>query len=85
MILDVKFPLVVFKKLLDIKPNLEDLKEIDEDLYNNFCYLLNSKERDLRNILMTTFAVTVENFGEKIIIPLKVNNLFFLFHFFHKK
>jgi len=73
VILDVKFPLVVYKKLLNIKPNLEDLKEIDEDLYNNFYYLLSTKEKDLRNLLETTFTVTVENFGEKVVIPLKVN------------
>lgn len=72
VILDVKFPLVVYKKLLNIKPTLEDLKEIDEDLYNNFKYLLTTKEQNLRDILETTFTVTVENFGEKEMIPLKV-------------
>lgn len=83
VILDVKFPLVVYKKLLNIKPCLEDLKEIDEDLYNNFCYLITTNEKDLRNILETTFTVTVENFGEKIVIPLKVmeNKAFFYFKF----
>lgn len=29
VILDVHFPLVVYKKLLGIEPNLEDLKELD--------------------------------------------------------
>ena len=40
VILDVKFPLVIYKKLLEIEPNLEDLKECDPDLYNTFIVVL---------------------------------------------
>ena len=53
--------------------SLEDMKEIDIDLYNNFNYLLNTKDQNLRDVLCTTFTVTVECFGAKDTIPLKEN------------
>ena len=34
-ILDVKLPISIYKKLLGIKPTFEDLKECDNELYNN--------------------------------------------------
>lgn len=72
VILDVKFPLVVYKKLLNIKPTLHDLEEIDEELHKNFLFLLNTKETNLQEILGTTFTAVLDSFGEKTIIPLKV-------------
>jgi len=42
IILDVKFPLTVYKKLLGIKPNLEDMKEYDPELYKNLNFLKNT-------------------------------------------
>lgn len=75
VILDAKFPLVIYKKLLNIKPTLNDLQEIDEELYKNFMFLLNTKEKNLKEELGTTFTATLDSFGEKQIIPLKVFNL----------
>ena len=73
IILDVKFPLVIYKKLLGIELNLEDLKECDPDLYNTFTYLKNTKDENLKDILSMNFTVTLDKFGEKIVIPLKEN------------
>ena len=73
VILDVKFPLVVYKKLLNVKSTLNDLQEIDEELYKNFMFLLNTKEKNLKDLLGTTFTATLDSFGEKQVIPLKVN------------
>ena len=73
VILDVKFPLVIYKKLLGIKPNLNDLKEIDPELFQTFTYLQNTKDENLKDILSMNFTVTLDKFGEKIIIPLKEN------------
>ena len=73
IILDVKFPLTVYKKLLGIKPTLEDMKECDPELYNNFTFLINSKDKNLKEELETDFTVVDDKFGEKLVIPLKPN------------
>ena len=71
VILDVKFPMAVYKKLLGIKLDIEDLKEMDLELYNNLKFLLNSNDKNIKEKLETNFTVTVDKFGEKIILPLK--------------
>ena len=38
VILDIKFPIALYKKLLGIKPCLNDLKEYDPELYNNLSF-----------------------------------------------
>jgi len=73
IILDVKFPLVVYKKILGIKPNIEDMKECDPELYNNLIFLINSKDKNLKEDLETDFTVIDDKFGEKLVIPLKPN------------
>ena len=73
IILDVKFPMAIYKKLLGIKPCLNDLKEYDPELYNNLYFLINTDDKNLKENLDTTFTVTVDYFGEKKIIPLKPN------------
>ena len=73
IILDVKFPMAIYKKLLGIKPCLNDLKEYDPELYNNLYFLINTDDKNLKENLDTTFTVTVDFFGEKKIIPLKPN------------
>ena len=70
-ILDVKLPMAVYKKLLGIKPCFSDLKECDNELYNNLNYILNQDNPKLEEELDTNFTVIDDKFGEKIIIPLK--------------
>lgn len=82
VILDIKFPLVIYKKLLNTKPTLEDLKEIDEDLYRNFLFLLNTKEKNLKELIGTTFTATLDSFGEKKLIPLKVFKFYLFIYWF---
>ena len=72
-ILDVKLPLAAYKKLLGIKPTLEDMKEIDPDLYQSLIFLKNTKNENLEKDLDTNFTVLDEKFGEKILIELKEN------------
>jgi hypothetical protein len=72
VILDIKFPQIVYKKLLNIEHSLEDLKPIDPELYNNFKYLLTTNETNLKEKLCTNFTVVLDQFGMKEIIPLKV-------------
>jgi len=73
VILDVKFPLVVYKKLLGLKPTLEDLRDIDDDHYMSLKYILNSEDESLQEDLNVNFTVIVENFGSKEVINLKEN------------
>ena len=73
IILDIKFPLALYKKLLQVEPSLEDLKEIDIELYKNFCYILDTDEEDLEDKLDTNFTVLTENNGEKNVLPLIEN------------
>ena len=72
-ILDVKFPITVYKKLLGIKPGLEDMKECDPELYHTLSYLINNNDENLKEELDTNFTVIDDKFGEKLVIPLKEN------------
>lgn len=72
VILDIKFPSVVYKKLLDYELNLEDLKDLDEETYKNFHFLLNSEDPNLEENLGVNFTTIVNKFGEQKLILLKV-------------
>ena len=72
-ILDVKLPITVYKKLLGIKPDLEDMKECDPDLYQTLSYLRNNNDENLKEELDYNFTVVDDKFGEKLVIPLKNN------------
>ncbi len=72
VILDVKLPHIIYKKLLNIKPILHDLHEIDEELYKNFLFLLDTKEKNLKDLIGANFTAVQDSYGEKQMIPLKV-------------
>ena len=72
-ILDVKLPIIVYKKLLGIKPSLDDMKECDPELYQTLNYLINNNDENLKDELDTNFTVIDDKFGEKLVIPLKPN------------
>ena len=72
-ILDVKLPITVYKKLLGIKPDLEDMKQCDPELYHTLNYLKNNNDENLKEELDTNFTIIDDKFGEKLVIPLKEN------------
>jgi hypothetical protein len=72
-ILDVKLPLAVYKKLLGIKPDLDDMKQCDPELYHTLNYLKITNDENLKDELDTNFTVIDDKFGEKLAIPLKEN------------
>ena len=72
-ILDVKLPITIYKKLLGIKPTLEDMKECDPELYHTLNYLKTNNVTNLEEELDTNFTVIEDKFGEKLVIPLKPN------------
>ena len=73
IILDIKFPLAVYKKLLGTKPTLDDLKECDPETYKSMKFLLETNDKNLKENLDLNFTATYDKFGEKIIVPLKNN------------
>ena len=72
-ILDVKLPITVYKKLLGLKPDLEDMKQCDPELYHTLSYLKKNNDENLKEELDTNFTVIDDKFGEKLVIPLKEN------------
>ena len=72
VILDINFPLVAFKKLLNIEPTFEDLKDLDPQLYKSLNILLEHDESGgtVEDIFCRSFVVSHEVFGEVIEVEL---------------
>jgi hypothetical protein len=66
VILDLHFPMACYKKLLDLEPNLHDLKDLEPKLASSLEYILNDKSEDLENLLYQNFIVEEDMFGETI-------------------
>jgi len=71
VLIDIRFPRVFYKKLLDEKIELNDLQDIDSQMHKNLLFLLNYTENNLEDTLGLSFEVEVENFGEIHAIELK--------------
>ncbi|XP_063291143.1 probable E3 ubiquitin-protein ligase HERC4 isoform X2 [Pelobates fuscus] len=71
-IVDLHFPLALYKKLLKKKPSLDDLKELMPDVGRSMQQLLDYSEDDIEDTLCLNFTITVENYGStevKELIP----------------
>ncbi|XP_056652130.1 probable E3 ubiquitin-protein ligase HERC4 isoform X5 [Monodelphis domestica] len=62
-IVDLHFPLALYKKLLKKKPTLDDLKELMPDVGRSMQQLLDYPEDDIEDTFCLNFTITVENFG----------------------
>ncbi|XP_010081467.1 PREDICTED: probable E3 ubiquitin-protein ligase HERC4 isoform X2 [Pterocles gutturalis] len=62
-IVDLHFPLALYKKLLNKKPSLDDLKELMPDVGRGMQQLLDYPEDDIEEAFCLNFTITVENFG----------------------
>lgn len=62
-IVDLHFPLALYKKLLKRKPTLDDLKELMPEVGRSMQQLLDYMEDDLEETFCLNFTVTVDNFG----------------------
>jgi ubiquitin-protein ligase E3 A len=72
IILDVSFPLAIYKLLLFEDPNFDDLKEWQPDIAQSLEYILSyAEETPLEEALGMTFTINVENFGEHVDVELK--------------
>jgi hypothetical protein len=72
-ILDLAFPLAIFKKLLGVKPDLKDLSVLRPSVAKGLQSLLDYKDPDLEDVFCLTFEFTFESFGENVTVPLIPN------------
>lgn len=73
IILDIHFPTVCYKKLLNIEPDIDDLAELMPSVAHSLRYIMECDSPTLENDLYMTFIVEYEVFGENIIEELKEN------------
>ncbi|XP_037661310.1 probable E3 ubiquitin-protein ligase HERC4 isoform X4 [Choloepus didactylus] len=72
-IVDLHFPLALYKKLLKKKPSLDDLKELVPDVGRSMQQLLDYPEDDIEDTFCLNFTITVENFGATEVKELVLN------------
>ncbi|KAL3127596.1 putative e3 ubiquitin-protein ligase [Cryptosporidium hominis] len=70
IILDVHFPLAVYKKLLGYKVDIGDLYEIQPEVANSLLSLLSIKSDSEMEQLCLTFSATINNFGVMAEVPI---------------
>ncbi|XP_068113476.1 probable E3 ubiquitin-protein ligase HERC4 isoform X2 [Hyperolius riggenbachi] len=71
-IVELNFPLALYKKLLKKKPALDDLKQLMPEVGRSMQQLLDYTEDDIEETLCLNFTITVDNFGKtevKELIP----------------
>ncbi|KAK2715685.1 ubiquitin-protein ligase E3A-like [Artemia franciscana] len=74
VILDVRFPSVVYRKLLDAKGTFEDLEDFDPVLFRTLSEMLEYPGDDFDDIYMMTFRVAYTDiFGSTLFHDLKPN------------
>lgn len=66
-ILDIHFPLALYKKLLDKPVTLDDFEQFDPQVGKSFRAILDHDKEDFEEVMCLNFATDYEVFGEKII------------------
>ncbi|KAI4812952.1 hypothetical protein KUCAC02_024314 [Chaenocephalus aceratus] len=72
-IVELNFPVALYKKLLKKKPTLEDLKELMSDVGRSLQHLLDYTEDDLEDTFCLNFTITEENYGATEVLELIPN------------
>ncbi|XP_013915937.1 PREDICTED: probable E3 ubiquitin-protein ligase HERC4 [Thamnophis sirtalis] len=72
-IIALPFPLALFKKLANIEPTLEDLKELSPDIGRILQLILDERYDDNFKSMMLDFTVVEERKGSRIEVELKEN------------
>lgn len=70
-IVNIPFPLALYKKLLKEKVDIRDLNDLSPTVANSMTSLLNYDDDDLEDVFDLTFEITREVFGEVKTIALK--------------
>ncbi|XP_043826949.1 probable E3 ubiquitin-protein ligase HERC3 isoform X1 [Dromiciops gliroides] len=71
-VVDLHFPLALYKKLLNVKPGLEDLKELSPTEGRSLQQLLDYPGEDVEEVFCLNFTICRESYGvveEKKLIP----------------
>jgi hypothetical protein len=72
VLLDIRFPKVLYKKLLKKPIILDDLIHVDQELYKGLCQLLSYPNKDeIEYVFCRNFTVEWDYFDEKRVIELK--------------
>lgn len=66
------FSRFLYKHMMGIRPQLHDLRQIDEHGYKGLCWIADNDVTDVMGD--TTFTADVENFGQRRVIDLKPNS-----------
>ncbi|KAM6916059.1 putative E3 ubiquitin-protein ligase HERC4 [Xenentodon cancila] len=72
-IVELNFPLALYKKLLKQQPTLDDLKELMPDVGRSLQHLLDYTEDDIEETFCLNFTVTEENYGATEVLELIPN------------
>nr|CAB3252608.1 probable E3 ubiquitin-protein ligase HERC4 [Phallusia mammillata] len=72
-IIDICFPLALYKKLLGATPTLIDLQELDPTMARSLKQLLEFDGGNIEDIFCLDFTVNRENFGESRVVELIPN------------
>ena len=69
IIIDIHFPTLIYKKLLNISLNLNDLNQLYPDLYQGFQTLLSAQSNDIniKDVYCRTFEISYKNIFNEII------------------
>lgn len=62
-VVDLHFPLVLYKKLLKVSPTLEDFKELSPTEARSLQQVLDYDGNDVEETFLLNFAITRENYG----------------------
>ncbi|CAH0559582.1 unnamed protein product [Brassicogethes aeneus] len=73
IIIDIPFPLALYKKLLEEPIGLADLKGLSPTMADSLNQLLEYDKPDFAEVFDLTFEIGREIFGETVTIPLKPN------------
>lgn len=72
-IINISFPLALYKKLLNEKPDLSDLKELSPPLAQSMQSILDYDGDDMEDVFGISFDISRTYFGENKVIQLKTN------------
>ena len=72
-IINISFPLALYKKLLNEKPELSDLKDLSPALAQSMQSILDYQANDMEEVFGLCFEVSRTFFGENKIFELKPN------------
>lgn len=73
IIINLPFPLALYKKLLKEKVDLSDLKELSPVLGRTMQNILDYEGEDMEDVFDLTFEISRENYGHLDTVPLKQN------------